>query len=407
MPKRMRGWLRDKEIIPKAGALILATFVWLQVVNEQNPVSRRVMEVPVKVVSLAEGWRVLSVTPERINVTLEGRAKTFERSDLAQVVALVDLSSAHLSPGRLEMKATVTPPRGLRVVEVSPNVVQVDVDPLVSREVPVRVALIGKPHEDYQHGEPFLTVASATVSGPKRLVEKVEVASAEVEITGAQNDVVRTVKLVPRDLAGTEVSGLAVTPPETQVRVPMVALPPSRTVPVQVIQEGAPAEGYRVKSITVNPSSVKVRVSGEGSSPSVIPTKPVKLTGQSSSYTVLVSLALPPGVTPVQDTWVTVSVEIVEDTVTKRFSNRPVIVQNLSPGLTWDLSPQSEVDVVIEGRRDLVDKVTKDDIRAYVDAQGLPEGEHKVVVRAEVEGRDGVSVITIEPSNLTLQLRRW
>lgn len=404
---KMRSWLKDKEIIPKVVAVVLAAFVWLQVVNEQNPLTRQVIEVPVKVVNLAEGWRVISVFPERIKVTLGGRVRTFQRSDLGQIEASVDLSSVQLSPGPLEMKPVVTPPPGLRVLETSPAVVQVDVDPVVSRQVPVRVLVTGKPHEDYQQGAPFLTVAEVTVSGPKRLVERVEVASAEVDITGAQSEVLRRVKLVPRDSTGAEVPGLSVTPGETEARVPMIPLPPSKLLPVQVTQDGSPAPGYRVKSITVSPSSVKVRLSSANSSPSVIPTKPIKLTGQSSSFTTVVALALPPGVTPVQYTQVTVSVEIVEDIITKTFSNIPVIVKNKSPGLKWVFSPKGEVDVVIEGRRDLVDKVTRDDIRAYVDAQGLPEGEYKVLVRAEIEGGDGVSVKAIEPSSLTLHLQPW
>ncbi|HHY34343.1 MAG TPA: hypothetical protein GX510_01690 [Firmicutes bacterium] len=402
----MRSWFKNKEIIPKVVAVVLAAFVWLQVINEQNPFTKQVTEVPVKVVNLAEGWRVLSVSPERLRVTLGGRVKTFQRSDLGKIEALVDLSSVELSPGPFETKPVITPPSGLRVLEMSPAVVQVDVDPVVSTQVPVRVQVTGKPHEDYQQGALLYTVTEVTVSGPKRLVERVEVASAQLDVTGAQSEVVRRIKLVPRDSTGEEVPGLSVTPGEVEARVPMIPLPPSKSLPVQVTQDGSPAPGYRVKSITVRPSLVKVRLSWAGSSPSVIPTKPVKLTGQSSSFTTVVELALPPGVIPVQDTSVTVFVEIVEDIVTKTFSNIPVTVKNKSPGLGFDLVP-AEVNVVIEGRRDLVDKVTRPDISAYVDAQGLPEGEYNVVVRAEIEGAEGVSVKTIEPSSVTLHLKRW
>lgn len=402
----MRSWFKNKEIIPKVVAVVLAAFVWLQVINEQNPFTKQVTEVPVKVVNLAEGWRVLSVSPERLRVALGGRVKTFQRSDLGKIEALVDLSSVELSPGPFETKPVITPPSGLRVLEMSPAVVQVDVDPVVSTQVPVRVQVTGKPHEDYQQGALLYTVTEVTVSGPKRLVERVEVASAQLDVTGAQSEVVRRIKLVPRDSTGEEVPGLSVTPGEVEARVPMIPLPPSKSLPVQVTQDGSPAPGYRVKSITVRPSLVKVRLSWAGSSPSVIPTKPVKLTGQSSSFTTVVELALPPGVIPVQDTSVTVFVEIVEDIVTKTFSNIPVTVKNKSPGLGFDLVP-AEVNVVIEGRRDLVDKVTRLDISAYVDAQGLPEGEYNVLVRPEIEGGDGVSVKTIEPSSVTLSLKRW
>lgn len=403
----MRSRLKDKDIIPKLVAVVLATLVWLQVINEQNPLVKKVVDIPVRVVNLASNWWVLSVSPERIKITLEGRSRTFERSDLTKLEASVDLSSVELSPGAFEMEPAVTPPPGLRVVETSPAVVQVDVDPVVSRQVPVRVQATGKPHEDYEQGAAFAAVGEVTVTGPKRLVERVEVASAEVDVTGAQSDVARKVKLVPRDFTGAEVPGLAVTPSETEARVPMIALPPSRTLPVQVTQDGSPAPGYRVKSITVSPSSVKVRLSSVGSSPSVIQTKPVELTGQSSSFTTVVALVLPPGVTPVQYTSVTVSVEIVEDIITKSFSNIPVIIQNKSPSLRFTLSPRGDVDVVVEGRRDLVDKVTRDDITAYVDAQGLPEGEHNVLVRADVEGVEGVTVKAVEPPDLILILTRW
>lgn len=393
-------------MLPKVLAVVLAAFVWLQVVNEQNPLTRQTVEVPVEVLNQPKGWKVLSVSPDRVKVTLGGRARTFERTDLRHLEATVDLSATNLAPGVHSLRPVVSAPPGLEVLEISPATVQVDVDVIVTRDVPVSVRVSGEPHEDFQQSVPFVSVARTTVSGPKRLVDRVEVATADIDVTGAQVDVVRRVRLVPRDAREAEVTGLSLEPAEAEARVPMIALPPSRILLVQVPQEGSPAPGYRVDSITVEPRQVKVRVPEGRQVPSVIRTKAVNLSGRTSDFSTVVPLDLPAGVTALDYVSAKVTVKIVEDIVTKRFSNIGVVVKNRSPGLMWKLSSES-VDVTVEGRRDLVDKVREDDIIAYVDAEGLPEGEYVVAVEAELEREVSGVKLTTEPDTVELKLIRF
>jgi len=394
-----------KDLPAKIIAVILALIVWTQVISDKNPIERRTFVVDVVPTMVEEGMMIISTKPDKVSVTLEGRARTLDEIEPNKLKAEVDLSA--VEPGSFVAYLRVEIPAGVKVVELDPSSVTFELDMVSSAQVEVVVEVQGNPSEDYEKGIPMVSVDTVTVRGAKRYVDKVNRACARVDITGASTEVVTNAKLVALDSAGTEVTGVEIYPPEIEVIVPLEKLPPAKVVPVQVVVNGTPKEGYTVGPITTNPREVKIR--GEQSvidSINWIGTKPVDVTGKDSTFQSTVSLNLPRGVT-CQTQQVVVKVEIIEEIETKTFDN--VIVQLESPpvGYTWSIEPAT-VSVVVTGRSDIVRKLQAQDITVYIDAQGRSEGTHDLVVAYKIQVPEGGSAdkfqVDIKPPRVKLTL---
>lgn len=387
--------------------LILALIVWVQVFNDKNPLERRILAIDVVPNAAGEELIIVSTDPPKVNVTLEGRARTLDEIDEETLKAVADLSEA--GEGVFSAELSVDAPYGVKVVEINPQVVSFHVDVMSSANVGVAIETLGVPHEDFETGQPVPSTGTVRVAGPKRLVERVKYVAGSVDITGASEAVSTVAKLSARDGAGNEVAGVSLEPNQVHVTVPLNTLPPSKVVPVQAVVTGKPQAGFAVGSVTASPAQVKIRADEQVlRTIGHISTKPIDVSGKDSTFLHQATLDLPRGIT-VQDGRVLITVEIVEDITTKTYQG--VIVQLESPpvGYAWEIDP-AIVSVDITGRSDILDKIDKDDITVYIDAYGRTEGTSDLVVAYRINTPEGVDADTlqldIKPARVKLTLTK-
>lgn len=396
-----------KDFAPKIIALILALIVWVQVFNDKNPLERRVFDLEIVTSQLEDEAIIVSTNPDKVNVTLEGRARTLDEIDKNRLKAVADLSQE--AAGTVTADVSVNVPYGVKVIEINPKTVTFEVDVMFSSVVGLSIKTQGVPHEDFEEGEPISSVGNINVKGPKRLVEQIKYVQGTVDVSGAV-DVVHTVaKLTARDSVGSEVLGVELEPNEVEVTVPLNSLPPSKILPVQAVITGTPRSGFTVGPVVVNPVQVKVRADQKVlDSLSWIATKPIDVSGKDSTFMHQASFDLPKGVT-VRDRNVLVTVEIVEDVKTHTFDD--VIVQLESPpvGYAWEIEPAT-VSVVVTGRSDILGQIKRDDLTVYIDAQGRTEGTTDLVVAYRIHAPDGVNPdaiqVDIKPPRVKLTLTK-
>lgn len=103
-------------------------------------------------------------------------------------------TSFPIQPDRLRL------PKGVRVTRVNPSNVTVVLDEVISKEVPVRVELVGKPAEGYQVGKVEATPHRVTLRGSKNAVLPISHLSTEpISVIDAKGTVEREVHLsIPR-----------------------------------------------------------------------------------------------------------------------------------------------------------------------------------------------------------------
>lgn len=87
--------------------------------------------------------------------------------------------------------------------------------------------------------------------------------------------------------------------------------------------------------------------------------------------------------------------------VTRPFRNVPLAYHNLEEGLAlMDIS--AEVDVELRGRSDILDGITPQNLKVFIDLVGLGEGTHRLTPNAEVPR--GVRVISFRPQQVMVEL---
>jgi YbbR domain-containing protein len=87
--------------------------------------------------------------------------------------------------------------------------------------------------------------------------------------------------------------------------------------------------------------------------------------------------------------------------LTRTFRNVPLAWINLDEGLEIMEIP-AEVNVVLNGRSDLINGLTPEDIKAYVNLEDVGPGQHLLTPSAEVP--NGVSVISFSPQQINVTL---
>ncbi|HKZ51637.1 MAG TPA: CdaR family protein, partial [Dehalococcoidia bacterium] len=150
-------------------SLALATALWLYV-SEQERTTRTGFlpdTIAVKAVNQPEG--LATALSQQVRVRISATEEEWDRLKGADFQAVVDLKG--LGPGQHEIPVTVRPPsRQVRVTEVIPDRVQVELSPEAARTVPVQVELVAQPPLGFEAGTAKITPQQVTVRGPEEAV---------------------------------------------------------------------------------------------------------------------------------------------------------------------------------------------------------------------------------------------
>ena len=177
----------------------------------------------------------------------------------------------------------------------------------------------------------------------------------------------------------------------------------TRIVPVNPSIEGDPAPGFIVGAIVAEPATVEV-VGPESVLRTVTEaiTEPIWVGSARSDVrsSAVVGVA-DEGVRISSARTAVVSVEILPAPAEKQLSNVPVRPRNLANGLTARISPPS-VRVRVQGTQEAIARIRDTSVVAYVDLQGIAEGEYGLPVRLEPTA--GVGVDQLDPTIVSIQI---
>lgn len=386
-------------------SFILAAGIWVVAVREADPVDqRRLDDIPVQVIARPPDSSVSGI-PDTAEVQVEGPTSIVSTLTIADFTAEVDLSG--VSPGVTEVPVNIR--HGEELVEIvwqSEERIAVEVEPIVSRDVPVRVEVRGNAARGYELGELFLEPSEIVVTGVASRVESLAEARITAFLDSPEQDVTLTRRPVFYDRQGniTSVNNLDLSADEVEVTIPVNQLAGFAAKPIIVDWEGDPAQGYRLLDVNVEPDSALVTgPPGLLESLSRIRTEPIDITGLRESVTQTVTLALPAGIE--LDEVQPVLVEIViEPILTSHVIRKTPEIRALAEGLTVTVGVD-EVRVFLFGPLDKLDSLVEGDVRVTLDLFGLDVGTHGVELDADVFVGD-VEVRSVQPPELTVNITR-
>jgi YbbR domain-containing protein len=177
----------------------------------------------------------------------------------------------------------------------------------------------------------------------------------------------------------------------------------TRVVPVQPSVEGDPAAGYIVGDSTSSPKTVEV-IGPESALRHVTEaiTEPVWVGGAKAQIRSPVPVGVAEqGVRLKSVRSVTVTVDIIQ-APNERVLNVPVRLRNLDSGLTAVVEPAT-VKVRARGTKASIDKLKDTSILAYVDLDGIGDGDYGLPVR--LDPTPGVGVDQMDPTIVRIHVQ--
>lgn len=385
-------------------AVALAIAVWVSAVSENDPNERRIYPSPVTIDIIGQDPSLIitSEVPRQVTLTLNAPRSVWTRlvSERGLVSAVANLSG--LGPGEHNVPIQVNV--NLRAVQVegkSPPSINVTLQQLATRTLPVALVVRGEPATGYQAGSVTLDPQNVTISGPEPLVARVSEVRATLDLSQVRDNVRQTLTLQPLDANSASINGVTLIPDKVTASVPVTQRGGFRNVVVKVVTTGQIVSGYRLTTISVFPPAVTVFSTDPNAVdalPGYVETTPINLDGVRDDIDTQVALNLPEGIDIVGDQTVNVQVGIaaIEGSIT--LSNMRVETVGMGAGLAAQTSPD-RVDVILSGPLYLLDMLTPGMVRVQIDVTNMGAGTYQVVPTVQISQTD-IRVESILPGTL-------
>jgi YbbR domain-containing protein len=385
-------------------ALVLGISVWVSAVSAADPNEVRTypQPIPIEIVGKDPSLVLTSPIPDTTEISLRAPHSVWEILTTREDAIRATLDLTGLSAG--EHTVTIKPMVALRPYQIvleDPVTVNVTLESLATRTLPISLSLNGQPAAGYQTGEPSKELNKVTISGPESLVQRATRARVPVSLDGVRESINESVTIQILDAQNKALKGLTINPEVVRVNVPISPQAGYRDVAVKVIVQGQVATGYRLENIRVFPPVITVSASNPdlvNQLPGVVETQPLNLQDRKEDITTRLSLDLPDGITIVGAQTVQVQVSISAIQTSLPLPNLPINVNGLSEGLTAQVFPQT-VDVIFSGPLPVLDTLSAKDITVSVDATGLQPGTYQLTPQVKVSV-DNVQVESILPGTV-------
>lgn len=376
----------------KLAAVVLATFLYAGFVASQDSSS---FPGPITVETLNQpGDTVVTNQIPEVDQLRYLAPAGVPRPRPGDFRATVDLANVRPDGNPVNVPVRVTPvdPR-ITIIDISPRTVQIVLDTRVPKDVPVRVER-GESPGGIDVGETEVEPLEVTITGASAAVARVVAGRVAVVFDPGGLDVDREIEVRPIDVNGEVVAGVDVEPRTVHVRIPLFTDRESRTVPVNAIVTGAPAPGFRISAVRVEPQTVLVQGDAEQlTALAQADTAPVSLFGATADVAQTVTLALPSGIVATGSGAVTVRVSVEAKTETRSFT-AGFDLAGEDPALDYAFPPD-RILLTLFGPVAALDQLGATPLVVTLNVAGLGPGEHEVPVDPVLPS--GVSAAVIAP----------
>lgn len=293
-----------------------------------------------------------------------------------------------------------------RVVSIIPETVSVVFETVDARTVPVNVRMVGNPEEDRWYNMTRSNPATLTISGAASLVRNIASAYVYVDVSGMDSSFTVAERYVLLDSAGNEISQDMLDRSSTSISVNMEVYP-TREIPISTeidnVVTGQPADGYEVKSVSIQPQSVVVAAEQDLlDSIQKLHIEPISVQGLTQSFSARADVSSLSSFKSISAEEVYVNVIIAEESVSAWIDNVSLSFVNKREGLS--LSRKNEaVRVHVTGPRSVVEKLQQTGIVATVDLDGLDVGTYAVPLKLPEDTYPEV-IFTPEQSDVQITL---
>ena len=300
----MKKWITNN-----LGLKILALFVsvglWIIAININDPVSENTYTVNVTlqnsgVLSSAGKYFEVKDNSDRIKVVVRGTRTALSQFNQTDIVATADVSKItedNLVPIELSTTKQSDKIEGIRSESQYVKLALEDVRRL---QMPIEVKVLNDPADGYILGATQTSQNVVILSGPESIINQVESAAVEIDVSGATTDVKISLPIhlysEEDDIIDTSKVNMSVQEISTTASILQKAV-----VPLIAIPQGTPTQGYVLNGI-IEGLPTEITIAGKSNIVSKIPyidiseSLDVNDIYQDTSYEININDYLPDGV---------------------------------------------------------------------------------------------------------------
>ncbi len=398
--KELKDWLL-KNIDIKLLSLFFAIILWLYIAGGENPIEENFIDISLVQNNLSEDL-VIKEFPTNVSIGIKGPKNIINNISPNQISGIVDFSEIS-KEGLYKLKVEVAAPKRTQITRIIPSEIKVEVESILSKEVEVEYSLIGIPERGFSLAdEPQFNPPKVKIIGARSVLESVKQIICAIDISEIKEDLNKKIKVRAVDVNGNDIKEVKIEPDIVEVSISLARGYPEKQLVVKPKIVGKPAPGYYISEILSSPDEIKIFGNySKINSIEFLETIPIDVNGITKTLSVKVPPTLDEGLNIAEGEveLIEVSIQVSEAIIDKTLKNIPVLPQNFSPFVSCEIRPET-VDITVEGKNVLVDKLKAEDIKAFVKFMDNFKVEQKVKVQVDLPG--GISVINIEPKEVTV-----
>lgn len=329
--------------------------------------------------------------PQTVNVPVSGKRNILGALNRSGVQAIIDVGE--LKEGVNTVAIRYELPDGIYLGTHTTDSVQVTVEKIISREVPVQVTMQGDLATDYIYDSMTTTPQSVVVNGRRSAVEKLDHLAALVDVSGWSADRSTNVPLTTADEAGNVVSDVSLNISSVNISV---FVRKTKEVPVEVRRRGELPENVSILKIETAPAHILVKGKSdqidEMTSLLTVELDQSKITGNLNQP---IELSFPSGIEAVngeKQVQLTVQVEKQEDRVVE-IPVSQIDLLDVPAGLKAAFTQTSPVKVTLRGFPSQLNALDKKKVKGSVSLADQIVGQKSVLPSIVVP--EGFSVVQV------------
>lgn len=405
----------------KIVAALFAAFLWLIVVNIDNPIATRDfknIEVTVQhdeVIKNAGKTYQATAETKVVTVTVRAKRSVLDKIRAENIKAVADMRQLNLKT-LVPIKVYITGFEGrYESAYTNPANLQINIEASASKNFPVSVTTVGTLRDGYAIGELTPDPGKIEIGGSESIVGRIDRVVAKVDVSGLSEDTSLPAELILYDADNNvlDQKTLSTNLGSQDVSV-QVTLLNTKTVPLKFSDSAIDTlKGYSVSEVSFEPNAVLV--AGEKDvidklDQIDIPAVALKQESISEKTEVVVDITpyLPENVELVDATAnsVAVTITVVEaGTKTLAMPVQSIAVYKLTSGLKVDYGMTQSVELTFQGTQEALDALTLEKVTASVEL-GAYTKEEEAEVEVPVQVNVTQAGITVVPANVKVTIKK-
>ncbi|MEG0013934.1 MAG: CdaR family protein [Cellulosilyticaceae bacterium] len=406
----------------KLMSLVLASMLWLFVINTQNPLQpKTITDVPVNIKGISEieskGYVIQNeeqLRNTKVKVVVKGPRLELEKLeankeslisvdiDLTPFVKMLATGSDTIQTP-VAYIVTILSEGKVRTEDIRPKTTTVIFEKEKSVTLPVKYNITGDNNSQYMALNPIIKPSQVEIKGPKTTVETIDKVVVDINIDDFSEDVLSyTLPIKALDSEGNEVVGVKKSPQYIEVTLPIGK---KKVVPLDPQFQGELPPGYIKTNTIVTPKEITIVGKADLiDSIQVIKLGKISLDNMIQSDTVKVDFLLPDGIEYIDniENKAVVTVEIQKEN-TYEFNIDPhsinLEVKGVGEGFKYEII-EPDLKVILGGTAENLLKFDKKNLNGIIDLTGLQEGEYAIPLHLSIP--DNLKLIN---TPLTLGIR--